>query len=326
MKQLMTAMADYQEKEEDVRKAAKSAFETARSLFVGISSEDAKTFAYELNKAISDYESTLSGAQYAVIFTDGSQNYSEENYSGVSITAVNTYGKQWTDDGDGQLDLPKGSYTFRVSHDGLSVSGKIDVTSDVTVNAALPTDLWLKLDSFRLSGSYGPETNEENKFSDGEFQLNSWNGRTITVPVFDSFVGAVYTYAEYNKEVLTAVPSLTVVYTLKNTTADSVEKNIPFESLNSGAYSVLAKGAEGNTVIYRVSNVGADGYTYAQDYTVVFERIPTLASISVIGTEEDGTTLDQAATTAFDGTVSEYTERTETVPYHPYLHKEDVFV
>lgn len=307
MKQLMTAMADYLEKEEDVRKAAKSAFDTAKSSFVGISSEDAKTFAYELNKAISDYEGTLSGIQYAVIFTDGSRNYSGENYPGVSITAVNTYGKQWTDDGDGQLDLPKGSYTFRVSHDGLSVSGKIDVTSDVTVNAALPTDLWLKLDSFRLSGSYGPETNEENKFSDGEFQLNSWNGRTITVPVFDSFVGAVYTYAEYNKEVLTEVPSLTVVYTLKNTTADSVEKNIPFESLNSGAYSVLAKGAEGNTVIYRVSNVGADGYTYAQDYTVVFERIPTLSSISVIGTEEDGTTLDQAATTAFNGTVSEYT-------------------
>lgn len=307
MKQLMTAMADYLEKEEDVRKAAKSAFDTAKSSFVGISSEDAKTFAYELNKAISDYEGTLSGIQYAVIFTDGSRNYSGENYPGVSITAVNTYGKQWTDDGDGQLDLPKGSYTFRVSHDGLSVSGKIDVTSDVTVNAALPTDLWLKLDSFRLSGSYGPETNEENKFSDGEFQLNSWNGRTITVPVFDSFVGAVYTYAEYNKEVLTTVPSLNAVYTMKNTTADSVEKNIPFESLNSGAYSVLAKGAEGNTVIYRVSNVGADGYTYAQDYTVVFERIPTLASISVIGTEEDGTTLDQAATTAFNGTVSEYT-------------------
>lgn len=307
MKQLMTAMADYLEKEEDVRKAAKSAFDTAKSSFVGISSEDAKTFAYELNKAISDYEGTLSGIQYAVIFTDGSRNYSGENYPGVSITAVNTYGKQWTDDGDGQLDLPKGSYTFRVSHDGLSVSGKIDVTSDVTVNAALPTDLWLKVDSFRLSGSYGPETNEENKFSDGEFQLNSWNGRTITVPVFDSFVGAVYTYAEYNKEVLTTVPSLNAVYTMKNTTADSVEKNIPFESLNSGAYSVLAKGAEGNTVIYRVSNVGADGYTYAQDYTVVFERIPTLASISVIGTEEDGTTLDQAATTAFDGTVSEYT-------------------
>ena len=103
MKQLMTAMADYLEKEEDVRKAAKSAFDTAKSSFVGISSEDAKTFAYELNKAISDYEATLSGTQYAVSFTDGSQNYSEENYPGVSITAVNTYGKQWTDDGDGQL-------------------------------------------------------------------------------------------------------------------------------------------------------------------------------------------------------------------------------
>ena len=102
MKLLMTAMADYLEKDADVRKAAKTAYDTAYTSFVGISSDDARTLAYELNKAVSDYESTLSGTEFAVSFTDGSKAYSEANYAGVSITAVNEYGKQWEDDGDGK--------------------------------------------------------------------------------------------------------------------------------------------------------------------------------------------------------------------------------
>lgn len=307
LKHLMTAMADYLLKDADVQAAAKTANDTAFASFVGISSEDARTLATELNKAVSDYENTLTGTKYTVSFTDGSKAYSEANYTGISITAVNDYGKQWEDDGDGTLELPQGSYTFRVSHDGLSFSGKVDVSSAVTVSAALPTQLWLKQDTFRLSGSYGADTNEDSKFTDGEFQLGAWNGRSVKVPVVDSFVGAVYTYAEYNTDLLTAAPSLTAVYTMKNATADTVEKSIPFESLTSGAYSVLGKGAEGNTVIYRVSSMGADGYTYAQDYTAIFERIPTLASVSVLGMEADGTEVDQAATTAFSGTTTEYT-------------------
>lgn len=307
MKLLMTAMAEYLTKDTDVQQAAKAAYNEAYTSFVGIISEDARTLATELNKAVSDYENTLTGTKYTVSFTDGSKAYSEANYTGISITAVNDYGKQWEDDGDGTLELPQGSYTFRVSHDGLSFSGKVDVSSAVTVSAALPTQLWLKQDTFRLSGSYGADTNEDSKFTDGEFQLGAWNGRSVKVPVVDSFVGAVYTYAEYNTDLLTAVPSLTAVYTMKNATADTVEKSIPFESLTSGAYSVLGKGAEGNTVIYRVSSMGADGYTYAQDYTAIFERIPTLASVSVLGMEADGTEVDQAATTAFSGTTTEYT-------------------
>lgn len=307
MKLLMTAMAEYLTKDTDVQQAAKAAYNEAYTSFVGIISEDARTLATELNKAVSDYENTLTGTKYAVSFTDGSKAYSEANYTGISITAVNAYGKQWKDDGDGVLDLPQGSYTFRVSHDGLSFSGKVDVSSAVTVSAVLPTQPWLKQDTFRLSGSYGAENSEESKFSDGEFQRGNWDGRNVTVPVFDSFVGAVYTYAEYDKERLSKTPTLTAVYTMKNATEDYVEKEIPFQSLTSGAYSVLAKGAEGNTVIYRISSLGDGGYTYEQDYTVVFERIPTLSSIAVLGREADGTEVDQAATTAFSGTTTEYT-------------------
>lgn len=307
MKLLMTAMAEYLTKDTDVQQAAKATYNEAYTSFVGITSEDARTLATELNKAVSDYENTLTGTKYAVSFTDGTKAYSEAIYMGISITAVNDYGKQWEDDGDGTLELPQGSYTFRVSHNGLSFSGKVDVSSATTVSAVLPTQLWLKQDTFRLSGSYGSETSEESKFSDGEFQLGSWDGRNVTVPVFDSFVGTVYTYAEYDEGLLTDVPTLTAVYTLTNATADPMEKNIPFKSLTSGAYSVLAKGSEGNTVIYRLSSIGSDGYTYAQDYSAIFERVPTLAAISVTGMEADGTEVDQAATTAFDGSISEYT-------------------
>ena len=309
MKQLMTAMAEYLTKEADVQQAAKEAYQAAYTSFVGCADKDAdaKTLAYELNKAVSDYENKLNGTKYSVSFSDGSKAYSEANYTGVFITAVNAYGKQWEDDGDGTLELPEGTYTFCVTHNGLSFSGTIDVTAAATITAALPETLWLKQDSFRLSGSYGAETSEESKFSDAEFQLGNWNGREVTVPVFDSFVGSVYTYAEYDKEQLSETPTLTAVYTMKNATADSVEKVIPFESLNSGAYSVLSTGSDGNTVIYRISSKSTDGYTYAQDYTVTFERIPTLTGITVVGTETDGTVIDQAASTAFDGTVMEYT-------------------
>ena len=123
------------------------------------------------------------------------------------------------------------------------------------------------------------------------------------VPVLDSFVGAVYTYAEYDSQLLKRTPKLTAIYTMKNATGDLAEKNIPFESLTSGAYSVLAKGAEGNTVIYRLSSSGEDGYTYEQDYTVTFKRIPTLTAISL--TDQDG--ADQAPTMAFDGKNTAYT-------------------
>ena len=88
-KLLMTAMAEYLTKEDDVRQAAKSAYRTAYTSFVGISSDDARTIAYELNKAISNYENTLSGRKYAVSFTDGTKAYSEANYSGVAVTVVN---------------------------------------------------------------------------------------------------------------------------------------------------------------------------------------------------------------------------------------------
>ena len=108
----MTAMAGYLEKEEDVQKAAKAEYDTARQNFVGASHDDARMLAYDLNTAVREYEETLSGAQYTVSFTDGNKVYSSGNFSGVTITAENPFGKVWTDAGDGKLELPVGNYAF----------------------------------------------------------------------------------------------------------------------------------------------------------------------------------------------------------------------
>lgn len=296
LQQLMTAMADYQLKETDVRAAAKDAYDTAYNQFVGIDSDSAALLAENLNKAISDYEQSQTGAQYKVTFTDGSNVY-----SGVTITAENAYGKMWTDDGDGVLELPTGSYAFRVSQNGLAVEGSITVADTMTVQAPLSQNLWLDLETFRLSGSYGAEDSTDNKFSDDEFALGAWSGRTVTVPVSDTFTGTVYTYAEYDADLVPGTPMLTAVYQSAQN-GSSVEQTIPFESLTSGAANVLKKGASGNTVIYRVSCTAEDGYTYSQDYTVEFARIPSLTAISVA--DQNG--ADQTAMTPFSGDVTEY--------------------
>ena len=296
LQKLMTAMADYLLKDADVQSAAKTAYDTACAQFVGISSASAEALAEDLNNAVSNYESIQNGTKYHVTFTDGGSASSD-----VSITAENAYGKIWSDDGDGVLELPEGTYTFCVGENGLWVEGAISVSGDRTVEAALPQELWLDLDTFRLSGSYGAESSEETRFSDDEFTLGQWSDRQLTVPVTDTFTGKVYTYAEYDSSLLSEAPVLTAVYESAQT-GETVEQTIPFESLMSGATGVLKRGASGNTVIYRVSSVGGDGYTYSQDYTVIFERIPSLISISVA--DQHGT--DQTATTAFDGNVTEY--------------------
>ena len=298
--QLMTAMADYLEKEADVRKAAQAEYDTAKQHFVGSGSEDARMLASGLNKAIQDYEAALSGIRYAVSFSDGSKAYSASNYPGVSVVAENPYGRVWTDEGDGTLDLPAGEYTFCVEQNGLRVEGPVTVTGSQTVTAALPDDLWLKLDTFRLSGTYGGDNNKEGSFTDGEFELSQWEDRHATAAVEDLFTGAVYVFAEYEK--LDKAPRFSAVYKMASAGTD-MEKTLAFGSKTSGAYEVLGKGALGNTVIYRVASEAGDGRTYSQDYTVTFERIPTLTAVTVV--DQDGT--DQAPTYAFSGSLTEYT-------------------
>ena len=302
LQKLMTAMADYRLKDADVRLAAKAAYDTARAQFVGLSSDAAETLAADLNQAVSSYEDSLKGEKFRIRFTDGTLDYSRENYGDISVTAENAYGKLWTDEGDGTLELPGGSYTFCVELEGLRVTGSLTVSRDETVTAQLPQEQWLNTDSFRISGSYGDITNAEHKFTDEEWTDGIWSGRELMVPVPDTFTGAVYAYAEYDPEAVPGNPTLTARYTPANTD-EPLEKSLVFSSWNSGAYNVLARGARGNTVCYRISCQGAEGFTYSQDYTVSFDRIPTLQSIRVV--DQNG--VDQAASIPFAPETGNYT-------------------
>lgn len=296
---LMTAMADYGQKEADVRAAAKEDYDTALSLFVGIDSESAATLASQLNGAVTEYENILNGTKYDLSFSDGTGAYSESRYPGLVLTAENAYGRIWTDEGDGKMSLPAGDYTFHIAWDGLHVEGNVKLPGNTEVTAALPQERWLA--ELRLSGSYSSEGSEEHQFTDGEFTLGSWDGRAVTVPVMDTFTGAVYAFARYDTELLTEVPTLTAIYT--TAAGQEMEKALVFESMTSGAYNVLTRGAVGNTVVYRISSKGSDDFTYSQDYTVHFDRTPTLTAISL--TDQEGT--DLAATILFDEDVDEYT-------------------
>lgn len=316
LQKLMTAMADYRTKEADVQNAALENYTSARERFAGVTEELAGTLAVQLNQAMADYESALAGEKFSVTFGDGNNRYSLVDFPGVTVTAENAYGRVWPDDGDGILNLPEGSYTFHIRQDGLGITGALEVTDDTSVTAELPGGIWLDQESFRLSASYTTDGNENYQFSDGEFTLSNWDGRSVTAMVPDTQSGAVYAYAKYDSSRFTTTPDFTAVYTMASSQT-VMEKELSFESEKSGAYDVLASGSVGNQVIYRISATEEEGYTYYQDYTVTFDRIPTLLGLKL--TDQNGT--DLAPDVQFSAAVREYNYRVldtvKTVTVHP---------
>ena len=297
LQRLMTIMATYKQKTADVQAAAKEAYDMAYSQFVGLDSSSATSLAIRLEQAIADYEKIQNGQTYKITFSDG-----QNPYAGAAITVENPYGKVWEDDGDGVLELPTDTYTFRVSQNGLGVNGRIAVTADATITVSLPVEQYLILENFRLSGSYGSEYSEENKFTDDEFTLAPWTDRYTTVTVSDTFMGTVYAHVEYDYTKLDRNPTLTAIYRSAKT-GEEVEEELPFMSWVSGNADILGKGAAGNTVVYRLTTAEIDGYVYTQDYTVEFLRMPTLVSLKV----SDQRGVDQTANMAFDGNITSYT-------------------
>ena len=289
---LMTAMADYLLEESDVQEAAKTAYETACSRFVGASSKEASDLADSLVDAVEEYKTVIEGNTHNVSFS----GFTDAAYPGIVITVKNAYGKEWTDiDGDGMLVLPSGTYAFHIEYSGLHVEGSLTVeSSDQTVSAVFPSGTWMNTDSFLVSASYGEGSEEKDGFDDDIFAHGDWDGWELTVPVKDTFVGTVYTYVEYDKTVFAEkVPSIFAVYT--NTDGKQVTEELAFESKVRGATKVLARGGQGNDVIYRISTSDENGYTLSQDYTVHFARIPTLTGIEV----KDQNGRAQAATEQF---------------------------
>lgn len=287
LQQLMREMAEYRLEAEDVRNAAKDAYDTALANYCGVSDTAAAAYAKAISDAIADYKNSQ-GTAYTVTFS----GYSDSQYA---VSAENQYGKVFRDESHtGSLSLPAGTYTFFVRNGNLQVSGEITVSGSMTVSAALPEGGWFDEDSFQLSSGYDAD------FEDNRYSCTVEN-HTVTTLVPDSFTGRLYPYFE-----LTNSAAVTAIYTDANGAAR--EKSIPAKSKAISIDNALANGAEGNTVILRASLAGSDGYIQSEDLTLQLDRMPTLSALHV--TDSAGTA--QAATEAFSDTKLAYTYRIVT--------------
>ena len=291
---LMREMADYRMESADVQAAAKEAYEKATESFVGASDEEAQNMTQAIADAISAYEASQSGTAYCVTFSDGTGNYASNNYNGVTVVATNVYGKHYTDDGDGVLQLPAGTYDFVIAWDIYHIEGTVDVTSDHQVTAAVPAGDWLVEDTFAISGSYGEY------FDSAVFPVTKQEAHRFLAVVPDSFTGNVYPYVQYDANLLTAVPTLKAVYT--DAEGTDTQCDLVFGSKQTGATQVLKQGALGNTLTLRLGVVDGNGFVLSQDYTVELARNPSLKSISM--KDQDGAA--QASTEPFSAAATDY--------------------
>ena len=226
------------------------------------------TYGNTYEAPLSDGTATFTGlspnTQYTVTFS----GYSG---SGYTVSAVNDYGKQFTDPNHtGTLQLPAGGYTFYVRQDNRMASGKITVSGAMTVRASLPTGDWFEENSLQISSGY-----------DAEFDANCYKytlqNHTATVQVPDSFTGRLYPYFKLSTSGTGA--KVKAVYT--DVSGAAREKDIPAESNATSIDNALSRGAAGNTVILRASKAGSDNYTQSVDLTLQLDRMPTLGSLRV---------------------------------------------
>lgn len=282
---LMQVMADYLEEAADVQNAAADEYQAALNGYLGITSENAQSYANAITAKINAYKAGQN-TTYTVTFS---------GYSGSSFTvsAVNDYGKQFTDPNHtGTLQLPADGYTFYVRQENRMISGKITVSGAMTVNASLPTGDWFNESTLKISSGYADDF-------DANCYKYTLQNHTATVQVPDSFTGRLYPYFKLSTSGTGA--KVKSVYTDVSGTAR--EKDIPAESTATSIDNALSRGAAGNTVALRASKTGSDGYTQSVDLTLQLDRMPTLGSLRV--TNAAGTA--QAATESFSSTKTEYT-------------------
>ena len=282
---LMQVMADYLTEDADVQNAAAEEYQTALNGYLGVASETAQSYAATITAKINAYKAGQN-TTYTVTFS---------GYSGSSFTvsAVNDYGKQFTDPNHtGTLQLPADGYTFYVRQENRMVSGKITVSGTMTVNASLPTGDWFNESTLKISSGYADDF-------DANCYKYTLQNHTATVQVPDSFTGRLYPYFKLSTSGTGA--KVKAVYTDVSGTAR--EKDIPAESTATSIDNALSRGAAGNTVILRASKTGSDGITQSMDLTLRLDRMPTLGSLCV--TNAAGTA--QAATESFSSTKTEYT-------------------
>lgn len=314
---LIREMADYLEKPQDVRNAAKQAYDEACRKFTG-ADDILLTLQENLAQAIADYEAAQRADGFAVRFTDGSSDYSPDRYAGIVITAVNEYGKTLTDDdSDGVMQLVAGTYTFSVVQSYRRIDGTVTVDGEKTVSAALPSGDWLT--QTRLSLSSGEEA-----FTAAERTITKEDdGHTLRVVVPDTYAtGNVYFYADYDHSVFASAPKLYAYYTKTDGTVICPEtgeaaSRQAWKSYSTSVNRVIPAGAEGGTVVYRVCETDANGYMRSQEYTVLLDRELSLSALRV----QDDSGRAQSATELFSPSLREYTyqilSETDTVQIRP---------
>lgn len=300
---LIRVMADYLEKPQDVQKAAKSAYDAAYADFTDTDDMQLQTLADAITAAIEAYEQAQGGDGFRICFTDGEKAYSAANYPGVQITAENAYGKAFADDdGDGVLSLVAGEYDFSVVRDYDRIDGTLQVSGEQTVSAVLPSGDWMAAGA-RVSLSSGKEA-----FEEAELDV-TFGDHTLSVCVPDTYTtGSLYLYADYNHDVFSGTPKLNAYYTRTDGTVID-PKNAPalsarsWNSFATPVNGVLAAGADGGRVVYRVGEADENGYLRTQEYTLIAERSLSLKALHVY--DESGRV--QGATELFAPETREYT-------------------
>ena len=278
---LIGVMADYLEKPQDVQKAAKSAYDAACADFAATDETQLQALADALTGAIAAYEQAQGGEGFRVTFTDGAERYSAANRPGIAITAENAYGKTFTDeDGDGVLTLVAGEYAFHVVQAHNRIDGTISVSGEQTVSAELPSGEWMAAGA-RVSLASGKDA-----FEQAELAVTA-EDHTLRACVPDTYAaGSVYLYADYDHSVFSDTPKLNAYYTRTDGTVIDPQ-NAPalssraWNSFVSPVTGVLAAGAGGACVAYRVGAQDANGYMRSQEYTLVLERSLSLSGLRV---------------------------------------------
>lgn len=302
---LIAAMADYLDETTDVRSAAQSEYDAALASFAGASDGNAQRLADGITKAVEDYRNAQQGEGFRVWFTDETGDaYTPENYPGVGITAVNAFGRTFTDeDGDGMLRLVAGDYTFSVVQGYCRIDGSMTVSGERTVSAVLPSGDWMA-EGARISLSSGE------RFEEAELEVQ-YGDHTMRVTVPDDYAaGSYYLLAYYNTAVFSTTPKLYAYYTKTDGTVISPETNYnssnrAWDSKYTSVSGVLSAGPAGAEVVYRVAQQDENGYTLSQEYTLYLDRELTLSGLHVY--DQNGT--GQGATESFSPHQREYTYR-----------------
>ena len=215
---LIAAMADYLDEAPDVRSAAQNEYDAALSAFAGASDRNAQHLADGIMSAVEAYKAAQGSEGFCVRFTDGADvAYTPENYPGVGITAVNAFGRTFTDeDGDGMLRLVAGDYTFSVVQGYNRIDGSITVSEESVVRAVLPSGDWMAAGA-RISLSSGE------RFEEAELTVQ-YGDHTMRVTVPDDYAaGSYYLLAYYNTAVFSTTPKLYAYYTKTDGTVISPE-------------------------------------------------------------------------------------------------------